>query len=48
MGFSRVILLYTGKIKNLNRQDPYEIPKTEWKDDVKYWPDVTYIHVAMS
>ena len=27
--------------------DPYEIPKNEWEDNVDSWPDITYIHVGM-
>ena len=35
------------KIKDVNDHDPYEMPKNEWEDDVKTWPDVSYIHVGM-
>ena len=38
---------YLNKIKEINGQDPYEIPKCEWEDDVESWPDVSYIHVGM-
>ena len=35
------------KTKNVNGEDPYEIPRNEWIDDVDSWPNVTYIHVGM-
>lgn len=38
----------TEKIKHINAHDPYKIPKNEWEDDVKSWPDVTYIHVGLT
>ena len=27
-------------------QDPYEIPKNEWEDYVKSWPDVIHAHIC--
>ena len=38
---------YAEKLKDIAGQDPYEIPRNEWIDDVDSWPDVTYIHVGM-
>ena len=38
---------YLEKLKDIAGQDPYEIPRNEWIDDVDSWPDVTYIHVGM-
>ena len=38
---------YLEKLKSIEGQDPYEIPRKEWIDDVDCWPDVTYINVGM-
>ena len=39
---------YEDKIKFIGGQDPYEMPKEAWVDDVdKLWPSTTYIHVGM-
>ena len=38
---------YLDKLADIGGQDPYEIPRNEWMDDVDSWPDVTYIHVGM-
>ena len=38
---------YLAKLVDIDGQDPYEIPRNEWIDDVDSWPDVTYIHVGM-
>lgn len=38
---------YLAKLSYVNGQDPYEIPRSEWIDDVDKWPSVTYIHVGM-
>jgi len=38
---------YSAKLKIINGQDPYEIRKKEWLDDLDSWPSVTYIHVGM-
>ena len=38
---------YLEKTKDVNGEDPYEIPRNEWIDDVDSWPNVTYIHVGM-
>jgi len=38
---------YAEKLKDIAGQDPYEIPRNEWIDDVDSWPDVTYIYVGM-
>jgi len=34
---------YSAKLKDINGQDPYEIPKNEWPDDLESWPGVTHI-----
>ena len=36
---------YDKKLELINRKDPYEMPRGAWKDDVDFWPGVTYIHV---
>ena len=38
-------LRYLEKVKNINGEDPYEIPRNEWIDDVHSWPNVTYIRI---
>ena len=38
---------YLEKLKSIEGQDPYEISRKEWMDDVDCWPDVTYINVGM-
>ena len=38
---------YLEKLKSIEGQDPYEISRKEWIDDVDCWPDVTYINVGM-
>jgi len=38
---------YSAKLKDINGQDPYEIRKNEWLDDLDSWPSVTYFHVGM-
>ena len=38
---------YLEKLKSIEGQDPYEIPRKEWIDDVDCRPDVTYINVGM-
>ena len=38
---------YIEKLKSIEGQDPYEIPRKEWIDDVDCWPDVTNINVGM-
>ena len=38
---------YIEKLKSIEGQDPYEISRKEWIDDVDCWPDVTYIKVGM-
>ena len=38
---------YAAKLNDINGQDPYEIPWSEWLDDFDSWPNVTYIHVGM-
>jgi len=29
------------------QEDPYEVPRNEWMDDVDLWPAIMYIHVGM-
>lgn len=38
---------YLEKLKDIDAEDPYKIPRNEWIDDVDSWPNVTYIHVGM-
>ena len=38
---------YLGKVKSIEGQDPYEISRKEWIDDVDCLPEVTYINVGM-
>ena len=38
---------YLKKTKDVNGEDPYEIPWNEWIDDVDSWLNMTYIHVGM-
>ena len=38
---------YIEKLKSIEGQDPHEISRKEWIDDVDCWPDVTYINVGM-
>jgi hypothetical protein len=37
---------YDDKTKVLNGKDPYKMPPDEWKDDLDFWPAVTYIHLG--
>ena len=32
----------TEKTKDVNGEDPYEIPRNAWKDDVDSWPNLTH------
>ena len=32
---------YSKKFGYMNETDPYEIPRSEWKDQVNKWPSVT-------
>ena len=38
---------YLNKLKLVDCQDPYAMPKENWKDDVDLWPSTTYINVGM-
>ena len=38
---------YLEKLKSIEGQDPNEVSRKEWIDDVDCWPDVTYINVGM-
>jgi len=38
---------YSAKLKDINGQDPYEIRKNEWLDDLDTWRSVTCIHTGM-
>ena len=38
---------YEAKLAYADWEDPYEIPRCEWKDDIEFWPSLSYIHVGM-
>ena len=38
---------YLKKLGYINATDPYEIPRSDWDDDIDKWPSTTYIHVGM-
>lgn len=38
---------YLEKLKDIDGEDPYKIPRNEWIDDVDSLLNVTYIHVGM-
>lgn len=38
---------YREKLQLIDGQDPYEFPKSEWKDDVDLWPETTYVDAGM-
>jgi hypothetical protein len=38
---------YVAKLAYSNGEDPYEIPKRLWEDDINIWPSVTHIDVGM-
>ena len=38
---------YREKLQYIGGQDPYELPRSLWIDDVDKWPSTTYIHVGM-
>ena len=38
---------YLEKLKTLDGFDPYHSSKSEWQDDVDFWPSITHIHLAM-
>ena len=38
---------YREKLQLIGGQDPYELPRNEWKDDVDLWPEITYVDVGM-
>ncbi|XP_046840588.1 uncharacterized protein LOC124434733 [Xenia sp. Carnegie-2017] len=35
------------KLRRCNGDDPYEIPKNQWLDDIDLWPAVSYIDICM-
>ena len=39
--------LRSSKLEFVNGWDPYEIPRSEWKDDTGLWPVATHVHVCM-
>ncbi|PFX12320.1 hypothetical protein AWC38_SpisGene23745 [Stylophora pistillata] len=39
--------MYLEKLKDIDGEDPYKIPRNEWIYDVDSWPNVTCIHVGM-
>ena len=38
---------YEEKLQMIGGQDPYEMPKETWVDDIDKWPSTTCIHVGM-
>ena len=38
---------YLEKLQILGGFDPYETGKSEWQDDVDWWPSITHIHLGM-
>ena len=38
---------YTDKLEFIGGQDPYELPRSSWINDVDKWPSTTYIHVRI-
>ena len=38
---------YMEKLKLINSQDPYELPKHTWQDDISLWPSITYVNVCL-
>ena len=38
---------YVAKLAYSNGEDPYEIPKSLWEDDINIWPSVTHIDLGM-
>lgn len=38
---------YADKLDLVNGIDPYEIPRSEWQDNVDLWPAITHVHVCM-
>ena len=38
---------YREKLKVLSGEDPYEILRECWTDDVDLWPGITHIHVGL-
>ena len=38
---------YIEKLKVINGQDPYELPKHTWQDDISLWPSITYVNVCL-
>lgn len=38
---------YEDKLELVNGIDPYEIPRSEWQDNVDLWPAITHVHVCM-
>ena len=38
---------YKDKLELIDGMDPYEVPKSDWKDNVDLWPAVTHVHACM-
>ena len=38
---------YKEKLKLIDDQDPYELPRNEWKDNVDLWPEIMYVDVRI-
>ena len=38
---------YEEKLQMIGGQDPYEMPKEAWVNDIDKWPSTTYIYVGM-
>ena len=38
---------YIEKLKLINGQDPYELPKHTRQDDISLWPSITYVNACL-
>lgn len=38
---------YKEKLSYTGGEDPYELPRSSWIDDVDKWPNTTYMHVGL-
>ena len=38
---------YVEKLKILKGEDPYELSRDCWKDDIDLWPATTHIHIGL-
>ena len=39
--------MYQEKLMVLNWEDPYEIPRECWKEDLDLWPAIIHMHVGL-